>query len=151
MILRQQQSVDPDCTPTGSKSRQYNHISGLEYSCTCAARCPYRLISCVLLAQNRLPHPSPLSSSTYNLLLYGSPSCLQLIEFGLVKKWNRIIFFLVKRCQEWFYDSAAGFFGPPAAQMAAALVRPHSGSRHGFTAYHTNFCVIKYLTLFLCF
>ena len=31
-ILRQQQSADPDCT--GSKSRQYNHISGLEYTCT---------------------------------------------------------------------------------------------------------------------
>jgi len=67
-ILRQQESADPDCT--GSKSRQYDHILGLEYTCTGAALCPYRLNSGVLLAQNRHPHP-PLSHSIYNLLLYG--------------------------------------------------------------------------------
>ena len=55
MILRQQQSADPDCM--GSKSRQYIHISGQEYTCTGPALCPYRRISCVLLAQNCRSYP----------------------------------------------------------------------------------------------
>ena len=32
------ESADTDCM--GSKSRQYNHIFGLEYTCTGAALCP---------------------------------------------------------------------------------------------------------------
>ncbi len=56
---------------TVSESCQYDYISGQEFDCTGVTFCPCCLISCVLLAQNRRPHPPPPSHSIYNLLLYG--------------------------------------------------------------------------------
>ena len=66
MILRQQQSADPDCM--GSKSRQYNYILGREYTCTGAAHTNW---SAVFYWRRIVVHPHPLSHSIYHLLLYG--------------------------------------------------------------------------------